>query len=375
MKRRIFLLHEGEKLTVMDERDYDSEDRLQSLLANYPDLLGGDQMNETAPRKWLLVEREVNVPGDDSGADRWHLDHLFIDQDGVPTLVEVKRAIDTRIRREVVGQMLDYAANGVRYWPIEHIIEGFKNTCKERGLASDQELSAFLGGSNDPDGFWTSVKENLRAGKIRLLFVADRIPEELRRIVEFLNEQMDPAEVLAVEVKQYEGGTTKALVPRVLGQTADAVARKRVSPERHWDEPSFFAELAITDPSAAKLAERLLAWFRSHDDLGVWWGQGGVTGSFVPQLLRVGQKDQLCAVWTNGKIEFYLQWLTQRPVFSDAVGRAELKERFETVLGTAVSDAVLNRRPNIPLTKYDSDEAFHKLEVFFGWLIARLRDS
>jgi len=32
---------------------------------------------------------------------------------------------------------------------------------------------------------------------IRMLFVADRIPAELRRIVEFLNEQMDPAEVLA----------------------------------------------------------------------------------------------------------------------------------------------------------------------------------
>ena len=31
-----------------------------------------------------------------------------------PTLVEVKRSSDTRIRREVVGQMLDYAANGQR---------------------------------------------------------------------------------------------------------------------------------------------------------------------------------------------------------------------------------------------------------------------
>jgi hypothetical protein len=40
----------------------------------------------------------------------------------VPTLVEVKRSDDTRIRREVVGQMLDYAANGVVYWPGEVLI-------------------------------------------------------------------------------------------------------------------------------------------------------------------------------------------------------------------------------------------------------------
>ena len=38
------------------------------------------------------------------------MDHLYIDQNAWPTLVEVKRSKDTRIRREVVGQMMDYAA-------------------------------------------------------------------------------------------------------------------------------------------------------------------------------------------------------------------------------------------------------------------------
>jgi ribosomal protein L30E len=34
------------------------------------------------------------------------------------------------------------------------------------------------------------VDANLRAGKVRLVFVADEIPAELRRVVEFLNSQM-----------------------------------------------------------------------------------------------------------------------------------------------------------------------------------------
>jgi hypothetical protein len=38
-----------------------------------------------------------------------------LDQDAIPAIVEVKRSTDTRIRREVVGQMLDYAANSVVY--------------------------------------------------------------------------------------------------------------------------------------------------------------------------------------------------------------------------------------------------------------------
>jgi len=56
----------------------------------------------------------MGVPSIDGGGDRWSADHLFLDQDAIPTFVEVKRSTDTRIRREVVGQMLDYAANAIR---------------------------------------------------------------------------------------------------------------------------------------------------------------------------------------------------------------------------------------------------------------------
>ena len=33
--------------------------------------------------------------------------------------MEVKRSSDTRIRREVVGQLIEYAANAVVYWPVD----------------------------------------------------------------------------------------------------------------------------------------------------------------------------------------------------------------------------------------------------------------
>ena len=59
------------------------------------------------------------------------------------------------------------------------------------------------------------VWANLQAKNIRLLFVADVIPSELRRIVEFPNEVTDPVEVLAVEIRHYAGEGLKTLVPRV----------------------------------------------------------------------------------------------------------------------------------------------------------------
>ena len=227
MSEKIYLIDETESLHDMSEQPYENEDRLQALLEDYPDLLAGEQINQKAPRRWLLISREMGVPSEDEGGDRWSLDHLFVDQDGVPTLVEVKRSSDNRIRRQVVGQMLDYAANAVVYWPIEKIQAEFERQCESNGADAETELTDFLESAGEdtvlsPETFWSTVKTNLQAGKIRMVFVADKIPQELQRIVEFLNEQTDPAEVLAVELKQFVGGGVRTLVPRVLGLTAAA---------------------------------------------------------------------------------------------------------------------------------------------------------
>ena len=117
----IFVLKGDDELVEMRQEGYLLEAHLQDLLAKYPSLLAGDGVNPTAPRRWLLVRKEAGLADREDGGARWALDHLFLDQDAVPTLVEVKRSTDTRIRREVVGQMLDYAANAVVYLPIEQL--------------------------------------------------------------------------------------------------------------------------------------------------------------------------------------------------------------------------------------------------------------
>ncbi|NLF71594.1 MAG: hypothetical protein GX575_21390 [Candidatus Anammoximicrobium sp.] len=175
MQGHIFNIQDNGKLVKMNEEPSPNEDRFQELLASYPDLLAGDQINSDAPREWLLVKREMGVPGEEDGGDRWSVDHLFLDQDGIPTLVEVKRSCDTRIRREVVGQMLDYAANALVYWPVEKIQAEFEKGCDD----PDTRLTEFLGEDVSPNQFWERVKTNLQAGRVRMLFVADEIPAEL----------------------------------------------------------------------------------------------------------------------------------------------------------------------------------------------------
>jgi hypothetical protein len=223
----VFILTDPQNLISLEPAKFATEDDFQSLLEKFPELLAIDSESGAEGRRWLLVKREKSIPGEEGGAGRWSLDHLFVDQDGVPTLVEVKRQTDTRLRREVVGQMLDYAANAVVYWPIEHLIAEFESSCAEKGVAPEEEINR-LREDGDAEAFWQSVKTNLQAGRIRMLFVADYIPAELRRVVEFLNQQMDPAEVLALELRQFAGRNLKTIVPTVYGKTEGAQRKKVV---------------------------------------------------------------------------------------------------------------------------------------------------
>src|SRR5882762_2826271 len=154
MNPGIFLIQDNDELVEMNEQAYDSENLLQALLAKYPSLLAGSQIDSKAPRKWLLIGREFGVPSEEGGGDRWTLDHLFLDQDAIPTIVEVKRSTDTRIRREVVGQMLDYAANAVVYWPVDRIRSRFEANCERLGSEPDERLRDFLDLEIEPEEFW-----------------------------------------------------------------------------------------------------------------------------------------------------------------------------------------------------------------------------
>lgn len=328
----IFLIAGKKGLVKMEEAAYDSE-ALQELLEKYPDLLAGDQVNPEDPRRWLLVAREMRVSSDVSN-DRWAVDHLFLDQDGIPTLVEVKRSSDTRIRREVVGQMLDYAANAVIHWPMEKLRAKFEEQFTTQDQEADGALQEFLDDDEvDLEEFWQKIKTNLQAGKVRMVFVADVIPPELKRIVEFLNEQMDPAEVLAVEIRQYVGEGIKSLVPRVVGQTQEAARRKGQVEKRQWNEEDFLKDLeSKKGKDIADVARRILAWAKQNN-LRISWGQGATMGSFFPVLDYKEESFWPIMVRSNGLLAFVFQHMKVRPVFDSKEMRLEFLDHINQIDG------------------------------------------
>jgi hypothetical protein len=217
-------------LIALSESPFELEDDLQELVARRPELLSGDDDAATG-RRWLLIRREQGIATGPGEGARFSLDHLFVDQDGIPTLVEVKRSSDTRARREVVAQMLDYAANA-RFLEPGELRSEFE---REHGDAAGEELKARLGEGMDPDELWRATAGNLERGNLRLVFLADKILPELRTVVEFLNEQLRTMEVVAVEVATFQAGEIRVLRARTIGQTQAAKAakgRSRRTPEQ-----------------------------------------------------------------------------------------------------------------------------------------------
>lgn len=169
----VFVL--GSDLQALEPAAFETEEEFQELLALHPRVLDFGSLADGQPLRLVLVAREMGVPTSaESGSDYW-LDHLFVDADGMPTLVEVKRASETRIRREAVGQMLDYVANGARHWPGALLQRSFEETCLADGRSLEEAYGELLG-DRSAEEFWSMVEERLAAGQMRLLFVADRIP-------------------------------------------------------------------------------------------------------------------------------------------------------------------------------------------------------
>lgn len=380
MNPGIFLIQDNEDLVEMNEQAYDSEKLLQTWLAKYPALLVGGQIDSTDPRRFLLIEQECGVPSEEAGSDRWKIDHLFLDQEAIPTIVEVKRSTDTRIRREVVGQILDYAANVVAYWPAGHLQSRFYANCESCDLKAEEKLGDFLEGELEPDEFWEKADRNLQQRKMRLLFVADVIPEELRRIVEFLNDQMDQTEVLAIEIKQFVAQQgLKSLVPRVVGQTTKG-RDKKPSAFRNAKktEGSFFDEMLKNGSSQAEveLARKVLAWSRTiFSDIN--WG----SASFSP-ILVYGHEHSLnpISVYTSGKRALnakvrirFLRMMDKNPPFDLREKRLDLLHRLNQIPGINLPDDSIDRITTIPLASLSEEQSFSQFTQIVKWIIQEVK--
>ncbi|MBW3597796.1 MAG: hypothetical protein KY475_11035, partial [Planctomycetes bacterium] len=269
-----------------------SEDWLQKQLFECPELLPIDEI-EPDYGPLIPIGREIST-------DAGPLDNLYISPRGLLTLVEAKLWKNPQARREVVGQIIDYAKE-VSRWSYEDLDAKAKKATQK----SLWELISSCAERLEEARFVDAVSRNMRAGRFLLLIVGDGIREEMERLAEFLQSTPQLRFTLAlVELQLYRLGSDGRLlvIPVVVGRTTEvvrAVVRVTSTEGAHVDvsldvrdDPDnatlrrpaltydeFFAELANSGASspAIDVARKLYDDFSRDPRFKIEWKAASLT--------------------------------------------------------------------------------------------------
>ena len=238
MSKEVYLLKEG-AATAMQDMCFKNEYELQQIIERNPNLLLRES-DKKAKNELFLVEREMTLPGTLLETTDLSLDHFMVDKFGVPVLVEVKLMSNPEIRRKVVGQMMEYAARITSFDSAELQELFAKRTNKEAPVEDSRK-------------FWATVSSNLRAGRMRLVFAADEIPNALKLIIEMLDRTMRYVDVYGVEIRKHTDdsqiflstsfvlNTAKTLIPQEETKWTDQDLKERINKSEY----AFFQELRV----------------------------------------------------------------------------------------------------------------------------------
>jgi len=229
------------------------EDALQTLIEKYPEILQVRDMDPDSeiPPSFVVLNREMPIGGKS-------LDLLLVDNKGVLTLVETKLIQNPESHREVVGQILEYAGSAVKLLGQRKVREYATQFWEIKNKSLDDVLKERFG-SNDINlqEFWDLVEENLQKGNIRLIIASDELHPEVKRIIEYLNNEMRTAEFLGLELLCYGEEPNLVFVPHLVGQNQITASRKTSSSQDiTWTAEK--VKKAYADLNDNKLKSRLI---------------------------------------------------------------------------------------------------------------------
>lgn len=192
--------------------------------------------------------------------------------------------------------------------------------------------------------------------------------------MEFLNQQMDPAEVLALELRQFEGEGLKTLVPVVYGQTEEAQQKKRSTglPKRQWDEASIYEDIERrVGPEATEVAKKIAAWMKANGD-EVSFGSGRRDGSMQFMVMSKGRRMWPLALRSNGKVEVSFGYLMRSPLM-DEEKRRELLKRLNQIDGISLPTDAITKYPAMPIAALSDERRLSAFLAAMEWVDEQLR--
>lgn len=299
------------------------EQTLQGLIASYPELIPIDEI-EPAFGPLVCLGQEVPTPAGPA-------DVLYISPRGYLTLVETKLWRNPQARREVVGQIVDYAKE-LAAWSFEDLDAAVRQAIQPGGLAGKGilELLEDEDQLGDESQLIDTVTRNLQRGRLLLLIVGDGIRERVEAISSYLQDtpglhfslallelalyQMEPGQEWPVLVQPRLVARTVEVVRAVVTVQAppdldievklpDLDEQKPRKGRRTLTEAVFFEEL--TNVRGSVVGDRVSALIDELSDLGVLkrWRSSSVSMR-LPDPRDTGLEYTVVVLTMDGRFQF-----------------------------------------------------------------------
>lgn len=190
------------------------------------------------------------------GTSAGYVDNLMVTTTGLPVLVECKLWRNPEGRREVVGQILDYAKELSR-WSSSDLQREVNRRLKRNGNTL-LELVRAVDATVDEIAFNDALTANLRRGRFLLLIVGDGIREGVEAISEYLQRHAGlhfSLGLVELPIFVLPNGD-RIVVPRVLAKTHVMTRSVVALPDGYalQDEEAMTTEREI-DPDRAVLSD------------------------------------------------------------------------------------------------------------------------
>jgi hypothetical protein len=163
--------------TGIDKGGYD-EAWLRDLIFTHPEAIPVHELDPAyGPLIPICKELDTRSAG--------FVDALFVNPLGMPTLLECKLWRNPEARREVVGQILDYART-LRRWTFSDLQREAARARKEQGFDLSDYVRKQSGINFDSGAFIDNITRNLQKGRVLLLVFGDGIREGVEAIADYL---------------------------------------------------------------------------------------------------------------------------------------------------------------------------------------------
>lgn len=231
------------------------EDFIQALVHQHPTILPIAEIDPIF-KGAVAICRELETPAGP-------IDNFLVTPSGLPVLVECKLWRNAEARREVVGQILDYAKELARFTVSDLQREVGKRLGS--GPSALLDLVRAADPSVDEVEFNDNLTANLQRGRFLLLLVGDGIRERVEAIAEYLQGHAGLHFSLGlVELPIYElPDGSRIVAPRVLAHTHVITRTVIALPDGHivQDEATTAAAEAEVDPETAALGDARQAFW------------------------------------------------------------------------------------------------------------------